>query len=189
MKKIKRVLLMALVLAMLCNIEILAAVDYKSMTSEELDIVIETNNATIETRTEKLTSVNNKCIELIKQNTKYATPEFNSKINEYTANLREYTEKIKVQKELCQKRSIKLSNAVTNNKKKSFIKRQQIKYINSQNKLASILRKATKNSNEMKKYIKNYNKSQKDIPAVTTKKLESQKLKENTKVLEKLVSN
>lgn len=49
---------------------------------------------------------------------------------------------------------LKRWKAKLNNKKKSYIKKQQIKYIKSQNKLSSILRKATKESNEMKKYIR-----------------------------------
>ena len=65
-----------------------------------------------------------------------------------------FTERIRAQKEVCQKKSLKMENAKLNNKKKSYIKKQQIKYIKSQNKLSSILRKATKESNEMKKYIR-----------------------------------
>lgn len=130
-----------------------AAVDYNVMTNEELDVIIEDNNSIIDTKSVKLTEINNKCIELIKKNTK-PTEEFKIKINEYTENLKIYTERIRAQKEVCQKKSLKMENAKLNNKKKSYIKKQQIKYIKSQNKLSSILRKATKESNEMKKYIR-----------------------------------
>ena len=138
---------------MIYSMSTFAAVDYNVMTNEELDVIIEDNNSIIDTKSVKLTEINNKCIELIKKNTK-PTEEFKIKINEYTENLKIYTERIRAQKEVCQKKSLKMENAKLNNKKKSYIKKQQIKYIKSQNKLSSILRKATKESNEMKKYIR-----------------------------------
>ena len=58
---------------------------------------------------------------------KKATEEFKIKINEYTENLKIYTERIRAQKEVCQKKSLKMENAKLNNKKKSYIKKQQIK--------------------------------------------------------------
>ena len=146
MKRIAQTFFITMTIIMIYSMSAFAAVDYNVMTNEELDVIIEDNNSIIDTKSVKLTEINNKCIELIKKNTK-PTEEFKIKINEYT-------ERIRAQKEVCQKKSLKMENAKLNNKKKSYIKKQQIKYIKSQNKLSSILRKATKESNEMKKYIR-----------------------------------
>ena len=151
MKRIAQTFFITMTIIMIYSMSAFAAVDYNVMTNEELDVIIEDNNSIIDTKSVKLTEINNKCIELIKKNTK-PTEEFKIKINEYTENLKIYTERIRAQKEVCQKKSLKMENAKLNNKKKSYIKKQQIKYIKSQNKLSSILRKATKESNEMKKY-------------------------------------
>ena len=153
MKRIAQTFFITMPIIMIYSMSAFAAVDYNVMTNEELDVIIEDNNSIIDTKSVKLTEINNKCIELIKKNTK-PTEEFKIKINEYTENLKIYTERIRAQKEVCQKKSLKMENAKLNNKKKSYIKKQQIKYIKSQNKLSSILRKATKESNEMKKYIR-----------------------------------
>lgn len=153
MKRIAQAFFITMTIIMIYSMSAFAAVDYNVMTNEELDVIIEDNNSIIDTKSVKLTEINNKCIELIKKNTK-PTEEFKIKINEYTENLKIYTERIRAQKEVCQKKSLKMENAKLNNKKKSYIKKQQIKYIKSQNKLSSILRKATKESNEMKKYIR-----------------------------------
>lgn len=153
MKRIAQTFFITMTIIMIYSMSTFAAVDYNVMTNEELDVIIEDNNSIIDTKSVKLTEINNKCIELIKKNTK-PTEEFKIKINEYTENLKIYTERIHAQKEVCQKKSLKMENAKLNNKKKSYIKKQQIKYIKSQNKLSSILRKATKESNEMKKYIR-----------------------------------
>lgn len=153
MKRIAQTFFITMTIIVIYSMSAFAAVDYNVMTNEELDVIIEDNNSIIDTKSVKLTEINNKCIELIKKNTK-PTEEFKIKINEYTENLKIYTERIRAQKEVCQKKSLKMENAKLNNKKKSYIKKQQIKYIKSQNKLSSILRKATKESNEMKKYIR-----------------------------------
>lgn len=153
MKRIAQTFFITMTIIMIYSMSAFAAVDYNVMTNEELDVIIEDNNSIIDTKSVKLTEINNKCIELIKKNTK-PTEEFKIKINEYIENLKIYTERIRAQKEVCQKKSLKMENAKLNNKKKSYIKKQQIKYIKSQNKLSSILRKATKESNEMKKYIR-----------------------------------
>ena len=153
MKRIAQTFFITMTIIMIYSMSTFAAVDYNVMTNEELDVIIEDNNSIIDTKSVKLTEINNKCIELIKKNTK-PTEEFKIKINEYTENLKIFTERIRAQKEVCQKKSLKMENAKLNNKKKSYIKKQQIKYIKSQNKLSSILRKATKESNEMKKYIR-----------------------------------
>lgn len=153
MKRIAQTFFITMTIIMIYSMSTFAAVDYNVMTNEELDVIIEDNNSIIDIKSVKLTEINNKCIELIKKNTK-PTEEFKIKINEYTENLKIYTERIRAQKEVCQKKSLKMENAKLNNKKKSYIKKQQIKYIKSQNKLSSILRKATKESNEMKKYIR-----------------------------------
>ena len=153
MKRIAQTFFITMTIIMIYSMSAFAAVDYNVMTNEEWDVIIEDNNSIIDTKSVKLTEINNKCIELIKKNTK-PTEEFKIKINEYTENLKIYTERIRAQKEVCQKKSLKMENAKLNNKKKSYIKKQQIKYIKSQNKLSSILRKATKESNEMKKYIR-----------------------------------
>lgn len=153
MKRIAQTFFITMTIIMIYSMSAFAAVDYNVMTNEELDVIIEDNNSIIDTKSVKLTEINNKCIELIKKNTK-PTEEFKIKINEYTENFKIYTERIRAQKEVCQKKSLKMENAKLNNKKKSYIKKQQIKYIKSQNKLSSILRKATKESNEMKKYIR-----------------------------------
>lgn len=153
MKRIAQTFFITMTIIMIYSMSTFAAVDYNVMTNEELDVIIEDNNSIIDTKSVKLTEINNKCIELIKKNTK-PTEELKIKINEYTENLKIYTERIRAQKEVCQKKSLKMENAKLNNKKKSYIKKQQIKYIKSQNKLSSILRKATKESNEMKKYIR-----------------------------------
>ena len=153
MKRIAQTFFITMTIIMIYSMSAFAAVDYNVMTNEELDVIIEDNNSIIDTKSVKLTEINNKCIELIKKNTK-PTEEFKIKINEYTENLKIYTERIRAQKEVCQKKSLKMENEKLNNKKKSYIKKQQIKYIKSQNKLSYILRKATKESNEMKKYIR-----------------------------------
>lgn len=153
MKRIAQTFFITMTIIMIYSMSAFAAVDYNVMTNEELDVIIEDNNSIIDTKSVKLTEINNKCIELIKKNTK-PTEEFKIKINEYTENLKIYTERIRAQKEVCQKKSLKMENAKLNNKKKSYIKKQQIKYIKSQNKISYILRKATKESNEMKKYIR-----------------------------------
>ena len=153
MKRIAQTFFITMTIIMIYSMSAFAAVDYNVMTNEELDVIIEDNNSIIDTKSVKLTEINNKCIELIKKNTK-PTEEFKIKINEYTENLKIYTERIRAQKDVCQKKSLKMENAKLNNKKKSYIKKQQIKYLKSQNKLSSILRKATKESNEMKKYIR-----------------------------------
>lgn len=153
MKRIAQTFFITMTIIMIYSMSAFAAVDYNVMTNEELDVIIEDNNSIIDTKSVKLTEINNKCIELIKKNTK-PTEEFKIKINEYTENLKIYTERIRAQKEVCQKKSLKMENPKLNNKKKSYIKKQQIKYIKSQNKLSYILRKATKESNEMKKYIR-----------------------------------
>ena len=153
MKRIAQTFFITMTIIMIYSMSAFAAVDYNVMTNEELDVIIEDNNSIIDTKSVKLTEINNKCIELIKKNTK-PTEEFKIKINEYTENLKIYTERIRAQKEVCQKKSLKMENAKLNNKKKSYKKKQQIKYIKSQNKLSYILRKATKESNEMKKYIR-----------------------------------
>ena len=145
MKRIAQTFFITMTIIMIYSMSAFAAVDYNVMTNEELDVIIEDNNSIIDTKSVKLTEINNKCIELIKKNTK-PTEEFKIKINEYTENLKIYTERIRAQKEVCQKKSLKMENAKLNNKKKSYIKKQQIKYIKSQNKLSSILRKATKES-------------------------------------------
>ena len=150
MKRIAQTFFITMTIIMIYSMSAFAAVDYNVMTNEELDVIIEDNNSIIDTKSVKLTEINNKCIE---KNTK-PTEEFKIKINEYTENLKIYIERIRAQKEVCQKKSLKMENAKLNNKKKSYIKKQQIKYIKSQNKLSSILRKATKESNEMKKYIR-----------------------------------
>lgn len=166
MKRIAQTFFITMTIIMIYSMSTFAAVDYNVMTNEELDVIIEDNNSIIDTKSVKLTEINNKCIELIKKNTK-PTEEFKIKINEYTENLKIYTERIRAQKEVCQKKSLKMENAKLNNKKKSYIKKQQIKYIKSQNKLSSILRKATKESNEMKKYIRSSQKVT-ESKAITT---------------------
>lgn len=167
MKRIAQIFFITMTIIMIYSMSAFAAVDYNVMTNEELDVIIEDNNSNIDTKSVKLTEINNKCIELIKKNTK-PTEEFKIKINEYTENLKIYTERIRAQKEVCQKKSLKMENAKLNNKKKSYIKKQQIKYIKSQNKLSSILRKATKESNEMKKYIRSSQKVTKSKVITTT---------------------
>ena len=167
MKRIAQTFFITMTIIMIYSMSAFAAVDYNVMTNEELDVIIEDNNSIIDTKSVKLTEINNKCIELIKKNTK-PTEEFKIKINEYTENLKIYTERIRAQKEVCQKKSLKMENAKLNNKKKSYIKKQQIKYIKSQNKLSSILRKATKESNEMKKYIRSSQKVTESKDITTT---------------------
>ena len=167
MKRIAQTFFITMTIIMIYSMSAFAAVDYNVMTNEELDVIIEDNNSIIDTKSVKLTEINNKCIELIKKNTK-PTEEFKIKINEYTENLKIYTERIRAQKEVCQKKSLKMENAKLNNKKKSYIKKQQIKYIKSQNKLSSILRKATKESNEMKKYIRSSQKETESKVITTT---------------------
>lgn len=167
MKRIAQIFFITMTIIMIYSMSAFAAVDYNVMTNEELDVIIEDNNSIIDTKSVKLTEINNKCIELIKKNTN-PTEEFKIKINEYTENLKIYTERIRAQKEVCQKKSLKMENAKLNNKKKSYIKKQQIKYIKSQNKLSSILRKATKESNEMKKYIRSSQKVTKSKVITTT---------------------
>ena len=190
MKRIAQTFFITMTIIMIYSMSAFAAVDYNVMTNEELDVIIEDNNSIIDTKSVKLTEINNKCIELIKKNTK-PTEEFKIKINEYTENLKIYTERIRAQKEVCQKKSIKMENAKLNNKKKSYIKKQQIKYIKSQNKLSSILRKATKESNEMKKYIRSSQKvTESKVITTTDRRLncDNRKLQIASLELESVVS-
>lgn len=190
MKRIAQTFFITMTIIMIYSMSAFAAVDYNVMTNEELDVIIEENNSIIDTKSVKLTEINNKCIELIKKNTK-PTEEFKMKINEYTENLKIYTERIRAQKEVCQKKSLKMENAKLNNKKKSYIKKQQIKYIKSQNKLSSILRKATKESNEMKKYIRNSQKlTESKVITTTDRRLncDNRKLQIASLELESVVS-
>lgn len=190
MKRIAQTFFITMTIIMIYSMSAFAAVDYNVMTNEELDVIIEDNNSIIDTKSVKLTEINNKCIELIKKNTK-PTEEFKIKINEYTENLKIYTERIRAQKELCQKKSLKMENAKLNNKKKSYIKKQQIKYIKSQNKLSSILRKATKESNEMKKYIRSSQKvTESKVITTTDRRLncDNRKLQIASLELESVVS-
>ncbi|WP_448902374.1 hypothetical protein [Eubacterium sp.] len=190
MKRIARTFFITMTIIMIYSVSAFAAVDYNVMTNEELDVIIEDNNSIIDTKSVKLTEINNKCIELIKKNTK-PTEEFKIKINEYTENLKIYTERIRAQKEVCQKKSLKMENAKLNNKKKSYIKKQQIKYIKSQNKLSSILRKATKESNEMKKYIRSSQKvTESKVITTTDRRLncDNRKLQIASLELESVVS-
>lgn len=190
MKRIAQMFFITMTIIMIYSMSAFAAVDYNVMTNEELDVIIEDNNSIIDTKSVKLTEINNKCIELIKKNTK-PTEEFKIKINEYTENLKIYTEGIRAQKEVCQKKSLKMENAKLNNKKKSYIKKQQIKYIKSQNKLSSILRKATKESNEMKKYIRSSQKVTKSKVITTTDRrlnCDNRKLQTASLELESVVS-
>ncbi|RHR37151.1 hypothetical protein [Eubacterium sp. AF19-12LB] len=190
MKRIAQTFFITMTIIMIYSMSAFAAVDYNVMTNEELDVIIEDNNSIIDTKSVKLTEINNKCIELIKKNTK-PTEEFKIKINEYTENLKIYTERIRAQKEVCQKKSLKMENAKLNNKKKSYIKKQQIKYIKSQNKLSSILRKATKESNEMKKYIRSSQKlTESKVITTTDRRLncDNRKLQIASLELESVVS-
>ena len=190
MKRIAQTFFITMTIIMIYSMSAFAAVDYNVMTNEELDVIIEDNNSIIDTKSVKLTEINNKCIELIKKNTK-TTEEFKIKINEYTENLKIYTERIRAQKEVCQKKSLKMENAKLNNKKKSYIKKQQIKYIKSQNKLSSILRKATKESNEMKKYIRSSQKvTESKVITTTDRRLncDNRKLQIASLELESVVS-
>lgn len=190
MKRIAQIFFITMTIIMIYSMSAFAAVDYNVMTNEELDVIIEDNNSIIDTKSVKLTEINNKCIELIKKNTN-PTEEFKIKINEYTENLKIYTERIRAQKEVCQKKSLKMENAKLNNKKKSYIKKQQIKYIKSQNKLSSILRKATKESNEMKKYIRSSQKVTKSKVITTTDRrlnCDNRKLQTASLELESVVS-
>lgn len=190
MKRIAQTFFITMTIIMIYSMSAFAAVDYNVMTNEELDVIIEDNNSIIDTKSVKLTEINNKCIELIKKNTK-PTEEFKIKINEYTENLKIYTERICAQKEVCQKKSLKMENAKLNNKKKSYIKKQQIKYIKSQNKLSSILRKATKESNEMKKYIRSSQKvTESKVITTTDRRLncDNRKLQIASLELESVVS-
>lgn len=190
MKRIAQTFFITMTIIMIYSMSAFAAVDYNVMTNEELDVIIEDNNSIIDTKSVKLTEINNKCIELIKKNTK-PTEEFKIKINEYTVNLKIYTERIRAQKEVCQKKSLKMENAKLNNKKKSYIKKQQIKYIKSQNKLSSILRKATKESNEMKKYIRSSQKvTESKVITTTDRRLncDNPKLQKASLELESVVS-
>lgn len=190
MKRIAQTFFITMTIIMIYSMSAFAAVDYNVMTNEELDVIIEENNSIIDAKSVKLTEINNKCIELIKKNTK-STEEFKIKINEYTENLKIYTERIRAQKEVCQKKSLKMENAKLNNKKKSYIKKQQIKYIKSQNKLSSILRKATKESNEMKKYIRNSQKlTESKVITTTDRRLncDNRKLQIASLELESVVS-
>lgn len=190
MKRIAQTFFITMTIIMIYSMSAFAAVDYNVMTNEELDVIIEDNNSIIDTKSVKLTEINNKCIELIKKNTK-PTEEFKIKINEYTENLKIYTERIRAQKEVCQKKSLKMENAKLNNKKKSYIKKQQIKYIKSQNKLSSILRKATKESNEMKKYIRSSQKlTESKVITTTNRRLncDNRKLQIASLELESVVS-
>lgn len=190
MKRIAQTFFITMTIIMIYSMSAFAAVDYNVMTNEELDVIIEDNNSIIDTKSVKLTEINNKCIELIKKNTK-PTEEFKIKINEYTVNLKIYTERIRAQKEVCQKKSLKMENAKLNNKKKSYIKKQQIKYIKSQNKLSSILRKATKESNEMKKYIRSSQKvTESKVITTTDRRLncDNPKLEKASLELESVVS-
>ena len=106
MKRIAQTFFITMTIIMIYSMSAFAAVDYNVMTNEELDVIIEDNNSIIDTKSVKLTEINNKCIELIKKNTK-PTEEFKIKINEYTENLKIYTERIRAQKEVCQKKSLK----------------------------------------------------------------------------------
>ena len=190
MKRIAQTFFITMTIIMIYSMSAFAAVDYNVMTNEELDVIIEDNNSIIDTKSVKLTEINNKCIELIKKNTK-PTEEFKIKINEYTENLKIYTERIRAQMEVCQKKSLKMENAKLNNKKKSYIKKQQIKYIKSQNKLSSILRKATKESNEMKKYIRSSQKlTESKVITTTDRRLncDNRKLQIASLELESVVS-
>lgn len=190
MKRIAQTFFITMTIIMIYSMSAFAAVDYNVMANEELDVIIEDNNSIIDTKSVKLTEINNKCIELIKKNTK-PTEEFKIKINEYTENLKIYTERIRAQKEVCQKKSLKMENAKLNNKKKSYIKKQQIKYIKSQNKLSSILRKATKESNEMKKYIRSSQKvTESKVITTTDRRLncDNRKLQIASLELESVVS-
>lgn len=190
MKRIAQTFFITMTIIMIYSMSAFAAVDYNVMTNEELDVIIEDNNSIIDTKSVKLTEINNKCIELIKKNTK-PTEEFKIKINEYTENFKIYTERIRAQKEVCQKKSLKMENAKLNNKKKSYIKKQQIKYIKSQNKLSSILRKATKESNEMKKYIRSSQKvTESKVITTTDRRLncDNRKLQIASLELESVVS-
>ena len=190
MKRIAQTFFITMTIIMIYSMSAFAAVDYNVMTNEELDVIIEENNSIIDAKSVKLTEINNKCIELIKKNTK-PTEEFKIKINEYTENLKIYTERIRAQKEVCQKKSLKMENAKLNNKKKSYIKKQQIKYIKSQNKLSSILRKATKESNEMTKYIRNSQKlTESKVITTTDRRLncDNRKLQIASLELESVVS-
>ena len=190
MKRIAQTFFITMTIIMIYSMSAFAAVDYNVMTNEELDVIIEENNSIIDAKSVRLTEINNKCIELIKKNTK-PTEEFKIKINEYTENLKIYTERIRAQKEVCQKKSLKMENAKLNNKKKSYIKKQQIKYIKSQNKLSSILRKATKESNEMKKYIRNSQKlTESKVITTTDRRLncDNRKLQIASLELESVVS-
>ena len=190
MKRIAQTFFITMTIIMIYSMSAFAAVDYNVMTNEELDVIIEDNNSILDTKSVKLTEINNKCIELIKKNTK-PTEEFKIKINEYTENLKIYTERIRAQKEVCQKKSLKMENAKLNNKKKSYIKKQQIKYIKSQNKLSSILRKATKESNEMKKYIRSSQKvTESKVITTTDRRLncDNRKLQIASLELESVVS-
>ena len=190
MKRIAQTFFITMTIIMIYSMSAFAAVDYNVMTNEELDVIIEDNNSIIDTKSVKLTEINNKCIELIKKNTK-PTEEFKIKINEYTENLKIYTERIRAQKEVCQKKSLKMENAKLNNKKKRYIKKQQIKYIKSQNKLSSILRKATKESNEMKKYIRSSQKvTESKVITTTDRRLncDNRKLQIASLELESVVS-
>lgn len=190
MKRIAQTFFITMTIIIIYSMSVFAAVDYNIMTNEELDVIIEDNNSIIDTKSVKLTEINNKCIELIKKNTK-PTEEFKIKINEYTENLKIYTERIRAQKELCQKKSLKMENAKLNNKKKSYIKKQQIKYIKSQNKLSYILRKATKESNEMKKYIRSSQKvTESKVITTTDRRLncDNRKLQIASLELESVVS-
>lgn len=190
MKRIAQTFFITMTIIMIYSMSAFAAVDYNVMTNEELDVIIEDNNSIIDTKSVKLTEINNKCIELIKKNTK-PTEEFKIKINEYTENLKIYTERIRAQKEVCQKKSLKMENAKLNNKKKSYIKKQQIKYIKSQNKLSSILRKATKESNEMKKHIRSSQKlTESKVITTTDRRLncDNRKLQIASLELESVVS-
>lgn len=190
MKRIAQTFFITMTIIIIYSMSVFAAVDYNIMTNEELDVIIENNNSIIDTKSVKLTEINNKCIELIKKNTK-PTEEFKIKINEYTENLKIYTERIRAQKEVCQKKSLKMENAKLNNKKKSYIKKQQIKYIKSQNKLSYILRKATKESNEMKKYIRSSQKvTESKVITTTDRRLncDNRKLQIASLELESVVS-
>ena len=190
MKRIAQTFFITMTIIIIYSMSVFAAVDYNIMTNEELDVIIEDNNSIIDTKSVKLTEINNKCIELIKKNTK-PTEEFKIIINEYTENLKIYTERIRAQKEVCQKKSLKMENAKLNNKKKSYIKKQQIKYIKSQNKLSYILRKATKESNEMKKYIRSSQKvTESKVITTTDRRLncDNRKLQIASLELESVVS-
>ena len=81
MKRIAQTFFITMTIIMIYSMSAFAAVDYNVMTNEELDVIIEDNNSIIDTKSVKLTEINNKCIELIKKNTK-PTEEFKIKINE-----------------------------------------------------------------------------------------------------------